>query len=154
MNRLAKAVTLVLALGVTHTAAAVTVADWTDQTSGSLNSTSFTTTGFSGFGDIRVGSYTGPDYAAAPAPIAEALQYGANSDWTVTFSSPLSELLETNIADHARDDVSRPLVVQILIDAHVARPQLQQRAVPGSVALPLDTLERAHGDRGCGNSFR
>jgi hypothetical protein len=69
-------------------------ADWVTTSSGTLNGTAFTTTGFGGpFLGIQNSPLSGADYSAAPLGVVKSLQYSADNDWTVTFASPMTNLL-------------------------------------------------------------
>ncbi|MGK7879038.1 MAG: PEP-CTERM sorting domain-containing protein [Crocosphaera sp.] len=73
-------------------AAAIGV-DWTTPTTGDLNGTTVTLSNFS-FPSISTSDLSGSDYSAAPLSSSqEIIVYDANSDWTATFSNPVSDLL-------------------------------------------------------------
>ncbi len=82
------------ALTLTSSAyAAPIAAEWTTTSAGTLNGVEFLATGFGGVLAIFNNNFTGPDYAAAPVGISDTLQYGATSDWTVTFDTPVNDLM-------------------------------------------------------------
>ena len=69
-------------------------ANWLTDTSGSLNGVSFNTTGFSSgvFDVLQTQNFSGADFSAAPVGVVQALAYSANVSWSVTFSSPVTNL--------------------------------------------------------------
>lgn len=73
-------------------AAAIGV-DWTTPTTGDLNGTTVTLSDFNNPG-IDSSDLSGSDYSAAPLSSSqELIAYSVNSDWTATFSNPVSDLL-------------------------------------------------------------
>jgi hypothetical protein len=67
--------------------------DWTTPTTGDLNGTTVT---LSNFNSPSIGTFdlSGSDFSAAPLSSSqETIIYNINSDWTATFSDPVSDLL-------------------------------------------------------------
>jgi hypothetical protein len=98
VHRIAAALGLLLA---SSASGAVIPVDWNDGgTSGSLGGVSVTMTGLEGAGVFSTADFedpfelTGADYAGAPIPgVTELSSYEVLSDWTATFSEPVSNLL-------------------------------------------------------------
>ncbi len=86
---------LVLSLlaGVPAASAAVISVDWDSGTSGDLDGTAVTMSSVASPA-IFTADLTGADYSAAPlSATTESASYDALSDWTVTFSDPIADLL-------------------------------------------------------------
>ncbi len=67
--------------------------DWTTPTTGDLNGTTVTLSNFNS-PNIQTFDLSGSDYSAAPLSSSqEFIGYNVNSDWTATFSNPVSDLL-------------------------------------------------------------
>ena len=99
MHRLA-AIALGLLLATSASGAVIPV-DWNDGgTTGTLGGVGVTMSGLEGAGVFSTADFedpfelTGPDYAGAPVPgVTELSSYDVLSDWTATFSEPVSNLL-------------------------------------------------------------
>ena len=66
---------------------------WTTATTGTLNGVSFTVTSVGG-PSTSTWDFDGPEFVSAPLTSSEpALDYQGESDWTITFASPISNLL-------------------------------------------------------------
>jgi PEP-CTERM motif len=98
VHRLAAAIALLLA---SSASGSVIPVDWNDGgTTGTLGGVTVTMTGLEGPGVFTTADFedpfelTGPDYAGAPIPgVTELSSYDVLSDWTATFSEPVSNLL-------------------------------------------------------------
>lgn len=105
--------TLVAALpliGTTPTASAQAVGvDWASESSGTLNGTTLTLSGPVEFVSIK--DLTGPEFAAAPLSIdSEIVEYSGANTLTVTFASPVSDLLVYAIFWQGLVDATNPIV--------------------------------------------
>ena len=85
---------LAIALSTPSSPAATIAADWQTTSSGILNGVTFSTTGFGGpFLSILNRNYSGSNFSAAPVGAAEALEYSASDNWSITFAAPITNLL-------------------------------------------------------------
>lgn len=86
-----------LLLASTVTATPIVAADWVTTSTGTLNGISFAAAGLVGGGGLPASivnrNYSGSDFSAAPVGIAKGVAYGADNDWSVTFNSPITDLL-------------------------------------------------------------
>ena len=93
LKHIYKAVILSSIFATDSALAAPVIANWTNSTTGSLAGVNFTTSGFGGpFLGLISRSYLGPNFSGGPFFTAQALQYSATDNWTITFASPLSNL--------------------------------------------------------------
>lgn len=93
LSRLFLVVIFMLMITYVPTYAATPSVDWTSGTSGTLDGVTVTMSNLLDGGSISSGDLSGADYAAAPLSAqSEVLEYSTGSDWTATFSQPVSRL--------------------------------------------------------------
>ena len=67
--------------------------DWTNGTTGVLGSVTVTASSFTSSNLVRSYDLSGPDYSAAPGSTSqEVISFSGNSDWSVSFSEPVTGL--------------------------------------------------------------
>ena len=77
------------------TRAIIVGADWDTTSSGTLNGIGFTIDGITGgsFDGINVRTLDTADFSAGPLTDVETLEYSADKNYTITFDSPVTDLL-------------------------------------------------------------
>jgi VCBS repeat-containing protein len=87
------AVALLLVIALVPAYAAPTATDWTTPTTGTMNGVTVTLSQTLGSPHISTDDLSGASFAAAPLSAStETIIYSTGSDWTATFSQPVSNL--------------------------------------------------------------